>query len=97
GFLEEVRRKGLLLKQGLASVVDTYPEVFTEVRGKGLLLGIRCVPPCNAVNDVLRGKHLLTAPAGDNVLRLLPPLTVTDEEIALAVQKLGEAAQDLKA
>jgi acetylornithine/N-succinyldiaminopimelate aminotransferase len=92
GFLEEVRRKGLLLKQGLASVVDSHPDVYEEVRGRGLLLGLKCRVPVAEVNDALRALHMLAVPAGENVLRLLPPLNVTEDEIALAVRHLGEAA-----
>ncbi len=97
GFLEEVQRKGLLLKQGLASLVDQHPQIFAEVRGKGLLLGIRCRVPSDKVNTALRGRHILAVPAGENVLRLLPPLNVSDAEISLAIERLGQAARDLSA
>jgi acetylornithine/N-succinyldiaminopimelate aminotransferase len=94
GFLEEVRRKALLLKQGLASVVDSHPAIFEEARGTGLLLGLKCRIPNGEVNAALRARRLLSAPAGDNVIRLLPPLTVTDEDIAEAIARLGAAATD---
>ncbi|TIL61791.1 MAG: aminotransferase class III-fold pyridoxal phosphate-dependent enzyme, partial [Mesorhizobium sp.] len=81
GFLEDVQRKALLLKQGLAGVADEFPDVIEDIRGSGLMLGLKCAAPNTKVNMALRDQHLLAVPAGDNVLRLLPPLTVTDAEI----------------
>src|SRR5690606_26573337 len=78
GFLEEVKRKALLIKQGLASVVDEFPDVFEAVRGTGLMLGLKCRVPNGDVNMAFRRHRFLAVPAGDNVVRLLPPLTVTD-------------------
>lgn len=95
GFLDEVSRKSLLLKQGLASIVDEFPDVFAEVRGTGLMLGLKCVPPIATVNAAFRAEHLLTVPAGENVLRLLPPLTTSDEEIRMAVERISAAARAL--
>ena len=95
GFLEEVGRKALLLKQGLGSVVDEFPHVFEGVRGHGLMLGLKCRALNSTVNAALRAEHLLLAPAGDNVLRLLPPLTVTDADIREAVERLRAAASTI--
>ena len=95
GFLDEVSRKALLLKQGLAAVVDEFPDVFEEVRGSGLMLGLKCRQPNGVVNTALREAHLLAVPAGENVVRLLPPLTVTDEDIHAALEKLREGAASL--
>ncbi|PHP65478.1 acetylornithine transaminase [Zhengella mangrovi] len=95
GFLDEVSRKALLFKQGLASVVDEFPDVLSEVRGSGLMLGVKCVMPNATVNAALRAAKLLAVPAGDNVLRFLPPLTATDDEIRLAVDWLREASASL--
>ncbi len=95
GFLDEVSRKSLLLKQGLASIVDEFPDVFVEVRGMGLMLGLKCVLPIATVNAAFRAEHLLTVPAGENVLRLLPPLTTSDEEIRMAVERISAAAKAL--
>ncbi|TIR75259.1 MAG: aminotransferase class III-fold pyridoxal phosphate-dependent enzyme, partial [Mesorhizobium sp.] len=86
GFLEDVQRKALLLKQGLAAVGDEFPEVIEGIRGTGLMLGLKCAMPNAKVNMALRDQHLLAVPAGDNVIRLLPPLTVTDEEIGEALK-----------
>lgn len=95
GFLEEVQRKALLFKQKLASVADRFPEVFEEVRGQGFLLGLKCKMPNGDVAAALREEHLLVVPAGDNVIRLLPPLVATDEDIEDAISKMETAASGL--
>ena len=97
GFLDDVQRKSLLLKQKLASVADRHPKIFDEVRGFGLLTGLHCVVANTEVAAELRKENLLSVPAGDNALRLIPPLTVTDEEIGLAVDRLETAARHLEA
>ena len=95
GFLEAVRDKALRFKQGLASIVDRYPDVLSEIRGEGLMLGLKCVVPNTTLVKELYANHMLTVPAGDNVVRLLPPLTATDEEIALALERIEKAAESL--
>ena len=97
GFLDDVTRKSLLIKQGLASVADEFPGVIEEVRGTGLLLGLKCRVPNVALNAALREQHLLTVPAGDNVIRLLPPLVVTDDEIRDALDRIRAGAAALSA
>lgn len=91
-FLAEVRRKGGLMRQKLEGLVAAHPEVFEAVRGEGLMLGLKCkVAPADVVKAGY-AEHLLTVPAADNVLRLLPPLTITDDEIGEAVARLDRAA-----
>ena len=97
GFLDDVSRKALLLKQGLAGIADEFPTVIEEIRGIGLMLGIKCRLPNARVNMALREQHLLAVPAGDNVLRLLPPLTVTDEEIRAALDRIRAGAASVAA
>lgn len=97
GFLDEVSRKALLIKQGLASIADEFPSVIEEIRGEGLLLGIKCRVPNTKVNSALREEKLLTVPAGDNVVRLLPPLTVTDDEIRDALARIRAGVKSLAA
>lgn len=92
GFLEEVQRKGLNFKQKLSGLVDSHPTVLGEVRGSGLMLGIRCVAPVGEFVAAAKAAGLLAVPAGDNVARVLPPLTITEEEIQIAVERLEEAA-----
>src|SRR6201990_2322061 len=77
GFFEHVQKMSLLLKQKLASVVDRYPAVLSEVRGEGLLIGVKAVVPSGDLVNALRDQKLLTVGAGDNVVRFLPPLIVT--------------------
>ena len=91
GFLDRVRRVSLLLKQKLAQIKDRYPTVIAEVRGEGLLVGLRAVVPSAELVDELRAEKMITAAAGDNVVRLLPPLIVSDEEIAEGVRRLERA------
>jgi acetylornithine/N-succinyldiaminopimelate aminotransferase len=88
GFFDHVQRMSLLLKQKLASVVDRYPAVLSEVRGEGLLIGVKAVIPAGDLVTALRGNRLLTVGAGDNVVRLLPPLIVTEAEIDEGVARL---------
>lgn len=94
-FLDEVSRKALLMKQGLASVADEFPDVFEGIRGTGLLLGLKCRLPNTKVNMALRDEKLLAVPAGDNVVRLLPPLTISDEEIRDGLSRIRAAARHL--
>ena len=92
-FLEEVRRKAGLFRQKLEGLVADNPEALEEVRGLGLMLGLKCKIPCADVVKAGYAQELLTVPAADNVVRLLPPLTITDEEIAEAVDRLDRAAK----
>jgi acetylornithine/N-succinyldiaminopimelate aminotransferase len=96
GFLEDVQRKALLLKQGLAGVADEFPQVIESVRGSGLMLGLKCAVANTKLNAALRAEKLLAVPAGDNVIRLLPPLTVTDAEIGEALERIRAAAAAMK-
>jgi acetylornithine/N-succinyldiaminopimelate aminotransferase len=95
GFLEDVQRKALLMKQGLAAVADEFPSVIEGIRGSGLMVGLKCAAPNKDVNTALRDQHLLAVPAGDNVIRLLPPLTVTDAEIHEALARIRAGAASM--
>jgi acetylornithine/N-succinyldiaminopimelate aminotransferase len=97
GFLEHVRRTSLVLKQKLAAVKDRYPTVIAEVRGEGLLVGLRAVVPSGELVDALRAEQMLTVAAGDNVVRFLPPLIVSEAEIADAVDRLERACARMAA
>ena len=98
-FLQHVRDTALLLKQKLAGLQDQYPDVIAEIRGEGLLMGIKARP--DVLNTDLaaaaREEKLITIPAGDNVVRLLPPLIIGEEEISAAVRKLDAACARLSA
>ena len=91
GFLDSVRKKALRMKQALAAVHDEHPDLVEDVRGKGLLMGIKLkVPPADVVKAAIAEKLLLAGAAG-NVVRLLPPLNATEEEIAEAAIRLSRA------
>jgi acetylornithine/N-succinyldiaminopimelate aminotransferase len=91
GFLEHVQAMALRFKQQLASLQDAYPHVIEEVRGSGLLTGLKLKPPLGEVANACMAEKLLTVGAGDNVMRLLPPLNVTEDELSEAVARLGRA------
>ncbi len=93
GFLDEVGRKALLMKQGLAAIADEYPDVIEDIRGVGLMLGIKCSAPNTKLSAAMRDEKLLAVPAGDNVVRLLPPLVVTDEDIRTGLERIRAAAR----
>ena len=96
-FLADVNRKAGLMRQKLEGLVASHPDVFEAVRGQGLMLGLRCkVAPSEVVNAGY-DEQVLTVGAADNVVRLLPPLTITDDEIAEAVARLDRAAARLEA
>ena len=95
GFLQSVQDRALTARQVLASVVDEFPQVFEEVRGAGLFLGLKCRASNIAVTGAMREAKLLAVPAGDNVVRLLPPLTVSDAEIREAAERIRAAAAAL--
>src|ERR1700760_1344226 len=95
GFFEHVQKMSLLLKQKLASVVDRYPTVLAEVRGEGLLVGVKAVVPSGDLVAALRDQKLLTVGAGDNVVRFLAPLIVNESELDHSVGCLERACADL--
>jgi acetylornithine/N-succinyldiaminopimelate aminotransferase len=91
GFFEHARKMSLLLKQKLASVVDRHPDVLSEVRGEGMLIGLKAVVPSGDLVNALRDQKLLSVGAGENVVRFLPPLIVTEAEIEESVTRLERA------
>ncbi len=97
GFLAHVERMGLLLTQKLAGLIDGHPHVFAELRGQGLMRGLKLNLPNTEFAAAARARHLLVIPAGDNVIRLLPPLIVGEAEVDEAVARLEAAATDLEA
>ncbi|SDB52488.1 aspartate aminotransferase family protein [Bauldia litoralis] len=97
GFLEEVQRKSLYLKQRLASVVDSHPDSVGEIRGEGMLIGVRCIVPAGDVIAATRDQDLMCVAAGENVVRLLPPLNVTEAEIDEGVKRFDAALTAIEA
>ena len=95
-FLDDVNRKAGLFRQRLEGLVAAHPDTFEAVRGQGLMLGLRCrVAPADVVKAGY-AEALLTVPAADNTVRLLPPLTATDDDLAEAVARLDRAATALE-
>jgi acetylornithine/N-succinyldiaminopimelate aminotransferase len=96
-FLAEVNRKAGLMRQKLEGLIAAHPDVFGSVRGAGLMLGLKCKAPNTDIVTAGYAHEVITVPAADNVIRLLPPLTITDEEIAQAIARLDDAAASLSA
>ncbi len=96
GFLDRVRKNSLVLKQRLAELKDRHASVIAEVRGEGLLIGLRMVPPASEMVDELRNEKMLAVAAGDNVVRLLPPLIIGENEIAEAFARIDRACVRLE-
>lgn len=91
GFLDNVRHKALLLKQKLAEIQDMHGDIIEEVRGEGLMIGLKCKVPSALLSEALLNEHLLSVGAGENVIRLLPPLIVSEAEIGEACHKINAA------
>jgi acetylornithine/N-succinyldiaminopimelate aminotransferase len=94
GFFARVDRMAKLLRGRLETFVQSYPKLFAEVRGAGLLLGIRCVVTAGDFVTKLRQNGLLTLTAGDNVLRILPPLIVGERDIDEALDIMNKVARE---
>jgi acetylornithine/N-succinyldiaminopimelate aminotransferase len=97
GFLDKVQQVASHLRQQLAMLVDRNGDIFEEVRGQGLLLGLKCKLPNGDVAAALRKSGLLTAMAGDNVVRLLPPLILEAEHVSEATRLIEAACTELRA
>ena len=93
GFLADVDRKGRVLWHALERLVRDEPEVFELVRGAGLILGLKCRAPAGDVQAAFVAEGLLSVTAGDNVVRLVPPLVITDEDIAEAMEMMRRGAR----
>ncbi len=97
GFMDNVLKQSLLLKQKLAALKDLYPDVIEDIRGSGLMMGIKCRVPNTQMQAAALRERLLVIGAGDNVVRLLPPLIITETEVSEAVFKLERACQSFAA
>ena len=94
-FLDEVAEKAAYFKAGLEALVARHPNTFKSVRGKGLMMGLECAVPNMDVVNAGYDALILTVPAGGNVVRFVPALTITKEEIDEALARLSSAAQSL--
>jgi len=97
GFLETVRQRGINLKQKLARIADEYPDIIEEIRGLGLMMGLKCKVKNSDMSAALFKEKLLTIPAGDNVVRFIPPLIVSEDDLDEAVVKFEAACLNLRA
>ncbi|MGB5084517.1 MAG: aspartate aminotransferase family protein [Methylocystis silviterrae] len=97
GFMARVARLGALLRQRLAEFEDRYPSLIEEIRGEGLMFGIKTRIPNGDFAAAARAEGLLTVLAGDNVVRLLPPLIIDESDIAAAAARLSDACARLAA
>lgn len=91
-FLDDVRARAGLLRQKLEGLVAAHPDVFESVRGTGLMLGLKCKTPNVDVVKAGYAAEVITVPAADNIIRLLPPLNITEDEIDEALKRLDAAA-----
>lgn len=95
-FLNAVNQSAGLLRQKLEGLVASHPDIFEEVRGSGLMLGLKCKATNMDVVNAAYDQQLITVPAADNVIRLLPPLNLTEDDIEQALTRLDAAATQLR-
>lgn len=95
GFLDDIARKGAYLQDKLEALVRRHPGVFVERRGVGLMQGLKCAGDEKALLQACRARRFLIMPAGDHVVRLVPPLIVTTAQIDDAVGIIDAAAQEI--
>ncbi len=95
GFLEDVRQKANHFRQQLSMLADKHPDVIEDVRGSGMLMGLKCKKANTALVDAMRERGMLAVTAGDNVVRLLPPLTVSESEISEGIDIIDAACGSL--
>jgi acetylornithine/N-succinyldiaminopimelate aminotransferase len=97
GFLDKVQATASRLRQRLAELKDRHPAVIAEVRGEGLLLGLRTLVPNMELVTAMREEHMLVPSAADNVVRLLPPLNIGEAEIEAAFTRIDAACAKIEA
>ena len=95
GFLAGVREMGERLFASMIKFSGDHPGAFEDVRGAGMMIGLKCIPPAGDFVAACREEGLLTVPAGDNVMRLLPPLVIDETHIAECVEMMGRAWERL--
>ena len=95
GFLDNVIRNAIILKQKLSQVIDEYPDIFEDVRGEGLMLGLKCRVDSSEVVRAGYDERILCVGAADNVVRILPPLNISESDIQLGINKLEKIAKKL--
>ena len=96
GFLDAVSRTSGRLKQKLAALPEQFGDIIEDIRGEGLMLGLKCRIENTRVLRALLDQHLLSVGAGDNVVRLLPPLNISDAEVDDAASRIAAACRALR-
>ncbi len=96
GFMEGVQQRAKRLRKRIEQTIAKHPDVLEEVRGLGMMLGIKAVVPAGDLVAAMRDRHVLVVPAGDNVMRFLPPLVIDDSHIDEAIAALEDACVALK-
>lgn len=96
GFLEHIQKMSHYLIEQFTLLTQTYPDIFSEVRGRGLLLGLKGSIPANEIYNAALYQNLLTVLAGNNVIRIVPPLIISQEECSEGVRRLRAAAEHLR-
>ena len=96
GFMDRVNAAAGRFTQGLQALVAAHPDVLDSVRGEGLMIGLKAKIPAGDIVKAGYGAKVLTVPAGDNVVRLLPPLNITDAEIDEGLRRLDAACTAAK-
>jgi acetylornithine/N-succinyldiaminopimelate aminotransferase len=96
GFLDKVHRNAILFRQRLAEIRDRHPGVVAQLRGEGLLIGLVAACPNSELVDALRAEKLLAVATADNVVRMLPPLTVEEGDLAEAAERIDRAASRIE-
>ena len=97
GFLSKLQQVSKLLWNGLQSIADAHPEIVENIRGQGLMIGLVVRSPFvnSELGNFARNHGLLTVVAGENVLRLLPPLIIEEQEVDFIINSLKQACADL--
>lgn len=96
GFLEHVQQKAIIMRQKLAQIVDENSDIFELIRGEGLMIGLKCRIPNAMVTRALLDQKMLTVGAGDNVVRLIPPLIIDDQQIHEACAHIAAACETIR-
>ena len=96
GFLDHVLQMTGRLTQGLAMIVDTYSDIIEDMRGTGLMIGLKCRVANTSVRQAMLDQDLLVVPAGDNTLRLLPPLIIEESHVTDALGRIEKACLALR-
>ncbi|ABM44564.1 hypothetical protein H704_01172 [Bartonella bacilliformis Peru38] len=95
GFLDHVQHVANKLKQGLSTLLDTYPDVISAIQGTGLMIGVQCVVPQQELITALENEHILSVGTSKNVVRFLPPLIITEDEVCEGLHRIKKAIDHL--